>query len=136
MNYVAGFLINPIEETVALIRKGKPEWQRGKLNAIGGKIEEGETPQEAMRREAEEEMCVHLHNWAHFATVEGEWGRVYFFRAFASTEHPRTREEEAIEIHPIASIPYAECIPNLSWLIPLALYRHDLYEPVVASESA
>ena len=38
-----------------LILKDRPEWQRGRLNLPGGKIEEGETPEEAATRELEEE---------------------------------------------------------------------------------
>lgn len=131
--YVAGFLVNPNDRTVALIRKGKPEWQRGKLNGIGGKIEPDEAPVEAMCREFHEEAGLWLDDWDHFATVAGGWGAVYFFRTF-STATPRTMESEPIEIHAIDSVPYAECIPNLSWLIPLALYAHDRYEAVPARE--
>jgi 8-oxo-dGTP diphosphatase len=133
MEYVAGFLIHPTDQTVTLVRKGKPEWQRGKLNGVGGKIEPGEAPHEAMRREFREEAGLDIRSWAWFATVQGPWGAVHFFRAFSSAE-PRTMESEPIEIHSLASVPYAECIPNLSWLIPLARYTHDTYEPVLASE--
>ena len=44
MNYCAGFLFDPEKELVVLIEKQKPAWQKGKLNAVGGKIEQGETP--------------------------------------------------------------------------------------------
>lgn len=131
--YVAGFLIDPSNETVALIRKGKPEWQRGKLNGIGGKIEPGESAAEAMRREFNEEAGLDLDNWELFATVQGDWGAVSFFRSF-SVASPRSMESEPVEVHSLEAVPYGECIPNLSWLIPLALYRHDEYEPVVAAE--
>jgi hypothetical protein len=43
-------------------------------------------------------------------------------------------EAEPIEVHDVAALPWAECLPNLSWLIPLARYTHDLYLPVVAHE--
>ena len=42
--YVAGFLFSRDGSLLALILKNKPDWQKGKLNAIGGKIEDGETP--------------------------------------------------------------------------------------------
>lgn len=131
--YVAGFLIDPTAETVTLIRKGKPEWQRGKLNGVGGKIEPGEWPSDAMRREFREEAGLDITSWDWFATVEGPWGAVYFFRAFNEAT-PRTMESEPIEVHRLDEVPYAECIPNLSWLIPLARYTHDYYGPVTATE--
>ena len=43
MKYVAGFLFSNDYKYVALIKKEKPAWQKGKLNAIGGKIELGES---------------------------------------------------------------------------------------------
>lgn len=132
--YVAGFRIDPAAGTVALIRKGKPDWQAGKLNAIGGKIEDGEDQPDAMRREFREEAGLDIPDWQWFATVEGEWGTVWFFRSFGPTSGVRTMEAEPIEVHPLDAVPYAECLPNLSWLLPLALYRHDDYRPLWATE--
>lgn len=43
------------EETVLVIQKDRPDWQKGKLNLPGGKIEDGETPEEAAIRELKEE---------------------------------------------------------------------------------
>lgn len=40
---------------VLLVLKDKPEWQRGRLNLVGGKVEDGETPQQAAIRELAEE---------------------------------------------------------------------------------
>ena len=42
--YVVGLLFSPDRNTVVLINKTKPDWQAGKLNGVGGKIEEGESP--------------------------------------------------------------------------------------------
>jgi 8-oxo-dGTP diphosphatase len=39
MRYVLGFMFSSDHSEVALIRKRKPEWQRGKLNGIGGKCD-------------------------------------------------------------------------------------------------
>lgn len=136
-SYVAGFLFDPNLTRVALVRKGKPEWQAGRLNGIGGKIEPGETALEAMRREFLEEAGLggEVEFWHHFATVRGDsWGSVSFFRATGPVDSVRTMEAEPIEVHRIADLPWAECLPNLSWLIPLATYQHDLYLPVIAHE--
>ena len=43
-NYVLGFAFSKSGQMVLLIWKNKPEWQRGKMNGIGGKIELGEHP--------------------------------------------------------------------------------------------
>ena len=46
--YVAGFMFSSDKSEVLLVEKMSPEWQRGLLNGIGGKIEGGETPLEAI----------------------------------------------------------------------------------------
>lgn len=53
--YVLGFMFDHEEKHVLLIWKNRPKWQAGKLNGIGGKIEAGETPLQAMEREFTEE---------------------------------------------------------------------------------
>jgi 8-oxo-dGTP pyrophosphatase MutT (NUDIX family) len=53
--YVVGFLFSQDESKVLLVWKNRPAWQNGKLNGIGGKIEAGETPLQAMEREFKEE---------------------------------------------------------------------------------
>lgn len=55
VQYVLGIMFSEDEERVLAIWKNRPDWQAGKLNGIGGKIEDGETPIEAMRREFREE---------------------------------------------------------------------------------
>jgi len=56
-NYVLGFGFT-LDDRVALIKKERPDWQKGKVNGIGGKIDEGETPEKAMSREYYQETGV------------------------------------------------------------------------------
>ncbi len=120
--YVAGFYFSHIlsEHLVALVQKTKPEWQRGKLNAIGGKIEEGETPAEAMRREFKEETGVDVPEWEPTVTLKGEGWVVYFFRSFGDPTKCMTMEEEPIGVFNYLELP-TNVIPNLKWLVPLNL---------------
>lgn len=70
-------MFDPRFHRVALIRKAKPEWQKGKLNGIGGKIEEGEGPFAAMVREFREETGVDHRDWGTFAEMTGpDWSVV------------------------------------------------------------
>lgn len=135
-SYVAGFLFDQRRENVALIRKARPEWQAGRLNGIGGHIEPGETAHAAMRREFTEETGARSPLWTHFATVLGDWGSVQFFRLFSDApfKELRSATDEQVEVHRIDALPWDQCLPNLSWLIPLARYTHDRYAPVRASE--
>lgn len=59
MRYVLGFAFTA-NGRVALIQKQKPAWQAGRWNGIGGKIEEGESPVQAMAREFREETGVDI----------------------------------------------------------------------------
>jgi hypothetical protein len=56
--YVLGFVFSEDSSRVLLVWKNRPAWQAGKLNGIGGKIEAGETPLQAMQREFREETLV------------------------------------------------------------------------------
>jgi len=72
-HYVAGFAFSKDATTVALIRKNRPAWQAGKLNAIGGHVEPGEIPIEAQVREYWEETGVKSRpeDWTLFAVLQG-----------------------------------------------------------------
>lgn len=60
--YVLGFLFDKIGNIV-LIKKTKPEWQAGRLNAVGGHIEDGEDSFQAIVRKFQEETGVLYENW-------------------------------------------------------------------------
>ena len=61
---------------------------------------------------------------------------VFFYKAFL-TRHQwnklETKTDEKIERIFVESIPYADVVPNLRWLIPLALNKDD-YEPIGVHE--
>lgn len=56
ISYCLGFAFN--KDYVVLIKKTRPDHLKGKLNGIGGKVEKGELPIEAMVREFKEETGV------------------------------------------------------------------------------
>src|SRR5574339_145798 len=79
--YVVGFMFDENEEHVLLIRKTHPDWQAGKLNGIGGRIEDGESAREAMQREFKEEVGVDHEDWKHYCVLSDarEWSILFFF---------------------------------------------------------
>ena len=99
--YVAGLMFDLVTQEVALIRKNKPVWQAGKLNAIGGKIEAEETPRHAMVREFREETgCPTVEEqWLPCSKLEGDDWSVQFFVTIGSLHELRSPEEEKVEIH-------------------------------------
>lgn len=119
--YVCGFMVEG--GVVALIRKKRPAWQAGRLNGIGGHIEPGETPAEAMAREFREEtgLATQPGQWIHRVTVTGDVWKVYFFLAYGPTAALVTKTDEPVEVVPLWNVPMLSIIPNLKWLIPLCL---------------
>ena len=125
--YACGFLFSPDRQRVLLIRKRRPAWQAGKLNGLGGKVEPGETPLQAMRREFREEAGVNVAEWQEILTLAGPddagsgigW-RGHFFRAFGDLDAPRAVTDEQLERHDVHALP-RDVIPNLRWMIPLML---------------
>lgn len=121
--YVCGFAF--YDDNVVLIRKEKPDWQRGKLNGVGGKIEPFETPTQAMAREFNEEAGVLLPDdvWSIFAHLQFPEAEVFFMRACENrARYAITMESEKIEHRKASEIDRENVVPNLRWLIPLA--RH------------
>ncbi len=140
IHYCVGFMFTPPEEDltrVVLIRKEKPEWQKGLLNGVGGKIEEGETPIQAMIREFEEEAGLRTWegDWHQFMTLEAlnpqvsSRAVVNFFVGhlpFDCLKQTRTVEREAISVLPVDMLDIRgegglRTVPNLRWIIPMAL---------------
>lgn len=122
--YVVGFCFTEDHEWVVLIKKIKPEWQAGRYNGVGGKVEPGETPHQAMSREFAEETGVGLppEEWEHTGTmVDVNW-TLYIFRAFSDlAASAKTMEEEEVRlVHP-PQVPDFDTISNLRWLVPYQL---------------
>jgi len=118
--YACGFLFSVDRERVVLIRKRRPAWQAGKLNGVGGKLEAGETPIDAMRREFREEAAIDVHDWQHVLTLTGADWQGHFFRAFGDVSLVRAVTDEQLEVHLVRKLP-SDTIPNLHWMIPLML---------------
>lgn len=125
-DYVAGFAFDEKKERVLLIEKQKPEWQKGFLNGIGGKVETGESLWEAQMREFKEEtgLLIPEANWNFFCSLNGsdergnKW-RVRFLWAIGNIDHARRIEDEMPMIRPVNDL--GKVIPNLNWLVPMAL---------------
>lgn len=129
--YVVGFAFDT-RGRVALIRKNRPEWQAGRLNGIGGHVEAGEAPRDAMAREFQEETGTRLDGWERYAVMDFPGARIYFYRL--RNLHPirldglRSTTDEQVCICDHRTVGQAGVIPNLSWLVPLAAYTADTYE--------
>jgi 8-oxo-dGTP diphosphatase len=134
-DYVVGFLHDG--KRVVLIEKNKPEWQAGKLNGVGGKIEVNEYMHEAMVREFKEETGLALPGWHFFLRIRSGEHNIFCFRKKVHRNvlrRAKTMEDEKIVIRKVKKLKKSEMIPNLSWIIPLAMYEHDRYRALEAYE--
>jgi 8-oxo-dGTP diphosphatase len=126
--YVLGFCFNEDLTKVVLIQKNRPEWQAGRLNGIGGHIEDGETPRMAMYREYREEADWNSQlSWVPFGRLRGNDWEVYLFWD-VSDKMPAARKptsEGVVGVHKISAVlgkpKGAVPLPNLRYLIPMAL---------------
>lgn len=108
---------------VALIRKARPVWQAEKLNGVGGHIEEGENPRQAMVREFEEETGVQTYesDWTLVAVLIGPGYELNIFKARAGLHHTfTTQTDEPVNWELSWQLP-DNVIPNLRWIVPLCL---------------
>lgn len=119
--YVVGFMFDDNEEFVLLINKTRPDWQVGKLNGVGGRIEEGESALEAMRREFIEEVGIKHDDWKHFCVLSDarKWSILFFFAHGPIWEAKQMTDEVPLSAL-VRRLP-AHCVSNLHWLIPMAL---------------
>lgn len=126
-NYCLGFAFPRIvlqEEEVILIQKEKPAFQKGKLNGVGGKVEDMEPSQDAMVREFFEETGVQTtrQEWRHVCTLFFEDAQVDVFAAcdvrFWSC---KTTTNERVDCYKVSALWCEKRMSNLAWLVPMAL---------------
>jgi len=121
--FVVGFLFD--NDKVALIKKTHPDWQRGKLNGIGGHMENNESPLDAIIREFKEEADLEVRNWEHYCTLSYSGDCIlYFFAAnIAPNSRIKSNTEEIVNWYPLKQLDKLNVIPILRWLIPMAKYN-------------
>ncbi len=130
LTYVAGFAFDESLKTVVLIEKQKPDWQKGKLNGVGGKVEGTDTSIEhAMEREFEEETSVKVDRsrWKKFATLNCNTWRVKFLATkLTDTElnSIKTTTDEPVWLRHLENLQHVDMrsamISNIPWLTQMA----------------
>lgn len=133
MEMVMGFMFSPDMSMVSLLKKRNgPSGASGKWVGPGGKLNDGETPSEAMSREFHEEagVMVSPRFWRPFAVVNGTDWRVHLFETRSSWySHARTMTDEPVQLFSVSDLPPG--LSNMtSWGIPMAL-DFGISDPVV-----
>ncbi len=136
IHYVAGLLFDEKHSRVLLLKKTHPEWQAGRFNAIGGKVEETDGMSlHAMVRECSEELGVHVGSaaWDHFLVLgDGRGWTVDFFAAQMSRQalemipNQNLGADEKPFVFLIETVIHfddTQMLGNLRWIVPLAIQR-------------
>lgn len=134
LDYVLALLFTADAREVVLVRKTRPAWQAGRVNALGGKVNDGEAAVDAARREVREEAGVDVSGWEEFLVWCDPEYRLRAVRAFDdAARHARTAEDQEVFLARVDALPPA-VIDNLRWIIPLALDR-DVSVPVAVTSA-
>jgi 8-oxo-dGTP diphosphatase len=122
--FVVGFVMDDNGRRVLLLRKRRPAWQDGLLNGCGGRVEPSETFEQAMIREAREEIGVDRIPFAHVVTLRRGEFECRFYRAFSTSAFAiaDAQTDELVERHwTSVVIGSPDLVPNLNWILPLAV---------------
>jgi len=138
--FVLGFMFSTNLKDVLLIHKKRPEWQKDKLNGIGGKIDNFNEllhPELAMEREFKEETGIEFSKWKQFCAMnfgsnDGLYALIVFCfytvvpKDFFYSAKSLTDEKLCIVKIDELGLCKIKPIDNLHWLIPLALNEDRL----------
>ncbi len=112
-----------------LLAKKKRGFGEGKYNGVGGKLEDGETPEEAMIRETEEEIMITPTKYEKMGVIEfleyvKEERANVKFHLYVATEwegNPKESEEMIPKWFSLDNLPYNEMFPDDKYWLPYIL---------------
>lgn len=117
--YTVGYLFSPDGRRVVLVEKDHPEAQKGKLNGVGGKCEDGpeglESYDGCMVREFREETGVDVpaEKWLEFGRMQGsDWECALFTATHARYAACKKRTSEDIVIVDVDQVTRARPFPG------------------------
>lgn len=103
---------------------------KGKLNGIGGKIEDGEVAGAAMIREFQEETGASVKDWEGYGEYHWRNGVISLYKSFLTvTLYSPT--EEKVKWYKVSDLNDLPVISNLKWLIPMALDKDNVYAHII-----
>jgi 8-oxo-dGTP diphosphatase len=123
---------------VVLMRRTRPAWQSGRVNALGGRLLDGESAGVAAQREVREESGVDIDaaEWLEVLVWDDAEYRMHVVRAMNDrAREARTMEDQEVFLADVDALP-ANVIDNLRWLVPLALDREVAMPISVRSASS
>jgi 8-oxo-dGTP diphosphatase len=134
--FVLALLYSMDHRQVVLMRRTRPAWQAGRVNALGGKLMAGESVAAAAQREVREECGVDVAEWKEVLVWEDAEYVMHVMRAVSEhARDARTLEDQEVFLADVNALP-ANVIDNLRWLVPLALDADVAFPIAVRSAAA
>lgn len=127
--YVLNAIFNPAMTELLIIKKNRPDWQAGKFNLIGGKVEPKEMFMDAAIRETEEETGIVLdpENVKMVGFIKDEPKEHFIVGCFVSITDDiysfKTKTDESVylvNMDELRSIPEDNRLENLLSLVELS----------------
>lgn len=135
---VLGFMFCPMKGHVVLLKKKRPDDQRGKFNGVGGKVEDGESAPAAMVREFMEETGVETkqEDWELVVLLKNDAWHVSVYRTFSDSVYAaRSMSDENVAIVDVEYLFEFPTMRNTRWLVPFCLDDSPYDLPLVIAES-
>lgn len=98
--YCLGFIFDANRDINLMIEKNRPKWQEGLHNGIGGKVENGENPIDAMVRECKEETGLEIpdEKWKYAGRLIGHgWKCNIYLTVYHDIHEARSMESEKVK---------------------------------------
>lgn len=135
-HYVLAFIFSHDYRTVLLMKKQRPDWQKGHYNGVGGHIEKDETPFPAIRREIKEELGREYApaDITHAVTFVCPGGTVWVYEVqvgrFDDLMDIKSKTDESVSVFRVGDIGNSpDMLNSMRWLIPLVL--SDVQRPIL-----
>lgn len=131
--FTVGFVFTPGFEKVLLVHKEKPEWQKGLMNGVGGKYEPGESAEECVSREVEEEsgLVIAPELWRYVGKMKTETWCVDVLASVWDSDLAEARKCDYEEVEWVSTkdLPH-NVISNIPWLVSMCrdALENDLFE--------
>ena len=115
------------QQTKVLLGLKKRGFGAGRWNGFGGKIQNGETIDQAAKRELLEEAGIVVENLEQFGTLEFSWEgkpeilEVHIFKALDFKGEPAESEEMKPQWFDVSEIPFDKMWPDDKYWFPLFL---------------
>lgn len=127
--------------SIIMLRKAKPEWQKGKLNLPGGELLPDENFRECIIREFKQETGIDFLDWKLRIELRGRGYALNIYYGEWPFDKPRPEIrglqvepaywfrapefDHGFEFCPDPIIDYDRCVGNMRWIIPFCLDKFN-----------